>query len=138
MKLITLKSFDNFIDAHLLKSKLESEDINSFLYDENIVTLDRAMSISFGGIKLKVNESDFEKANEIITHIERQPFTDENQKKLMCPNCGSQKLYSGFRSMKGIKGVLSAIISFGLLIFPIYYKSLYRCKECGIEFTNKK
>lgn len=138
INLITLKTFDNFVDAHLLKSKLKSEDIDSFLYDENIVSLDPVMNITFGGIKLKINESDFEKANEIISFIENRPFIDENQKILVCPNCNSQKLYAGFKSMKGIKGVLSTIVSFALLIFPIYQKSLYKCKDCDTEFTNKK
>ncbi|WP_298426586.1 DUF2007 domain-containing protein [uncultured Kordia sp.] len=138
MNLITLKTFDNFIDAHLLKSKLKSENIDSFLYDENIVTLDPVMSNTFGGIKLKINEFDFEKANEIISFIENKPFIDDNKKVLICPNCNSQKLYAGFKSMKGIKGVLSIIVSFVLLVFPIYQKSVFKCKDCDTEFTYKR
>lgn len=39
MKLITIKTFDNYFEANLLKSKLESENIVCYLFDETLVTL---------------------------------------------------------------------------------------------------
>lgn len=32
--MVTLKTFDNLVDAHLLKTKLESEGVTCFLFDE--------------------------------------------------------------------------------------------------------
>lgn len=62
MKLITVQTFDNPIDLALLKSKLESEGIKCFVFDEHTVTLQPLLSNGVGGIKLKINEADTDQA----------------------------------------------------------------------------
>ena len=47
----TLKIFENPIDAHLLKTKLESEGIDCYLIDENTVSVMPLYNITVGGIK---------------------------------------------------------------------------------------
>lgn len=134
MKLITIKTFDDGISAHILKNKLESEGINCFVFDENIVTVNALFSNAVGGVKLKIEEQDKEKALSIIQEIENKPLTDQNDVEIRCPECHSTSLYSNFKSMKDGKGILSAIVSFVFFVFPIYYKSVYKCKNCGAEF----
>lgn len=134
MELITIKTFDNLIEAHLLKSKLESEIIKCYLFDENIVGLNPLYNITVGGIKLKINKADMEKATLIINETEESALTNEQGEAIKCPNCKSEEIYSGFKSMKGVKGVISAITSFLLMVFPIYFRIAYRCKNCGKEF----
>ena len=124
MELITIRTFDNSIEAHMVKSKLESENIMCFLFDENIVGLN----------PLKINESDIQKATEIIEETEKTALTNDQGEIIKCPNCASEEIISGFKSMKGSKGILSAIISFLFMVFPIYYKTVYKCKNCGNEF----
>ena len=138
MELITIKTFDNAIEAHILKSRLESEGINCCLFDENIVSLNPLYNITVGGIKLKINKVDFEKTQEIIAEIDNTPLTNENDELIKCPNCESTDLYTGFKSMKGLKGILSVITSFLFMVFPIYFKTVYKCKNCGTEFKNEK
>ncbi|WP_207214141.1 putative signal transducing protein [Brumimicrobium glaciale] len=125
---------DNNIDIHMMKGKLESEEITCYVFDENIVTLNPLFNIAVGGIKLRVHELDAEKAKDIIKEINSTPSRDEFQNVIKCPQCGSESLYTNFRSMKGIFGLISAIISFILSIFPIYFKSVYKCKACDFEF----
>jgi DNA-directed RNA polymerase subunit RPC12/RpoP len=132
--MITIKTFDNPVEAHILKSRLESEGIHCYLFDENIVTLNPLYNQMTGGIKLNIMESDISKANEILTEIEKTPFTDENDEQIICPNCKSKNLYGGFRSMKGAKAIFSWIAALILMVLPIYYESVYRCKDCDIEF----
>ncbi len=134
MELITIKTFDNVIEAHMMKSKLESENVMCFLFDENIVGLNPLFNITVGGIKLKINKRDIDKATKIIEEATMSSLINDQGKIIKYPNCNSEDLYSGFKSMKGIKGVLSAIISFLLMVFPIYYKTVYKCKVCGNEF----
>jgi Putative prokaryotic signal transducing protein len=134
MELITIKTFDGAIEAHILRTRLESEGIQCFIFDENTVTMNPLFNFAVGGIKLKINESDREKALEIIESIEETPITGEDDVPIECPNCQSTDLYSGYRSMKGTWGFLSAIVSFFFMVFPIYYKTLYKCKECDTEF----
>jgi hypothetical protein len=35
--MITIKTFDNPVEAHILKSRLESEGIHCYLFDENML-----------------------------------------------------------------------------------------------------
>lgn len=134
MELVTVRTFDNSIQAHLLKSKLESEDITCYLFDENIVGLNPLYNITVGGIKLKVRKADMDRAALNIQEVDQSALTNDQGETLKCPNCDSVEIYSGFKSMKGIKGILSLITSFLLIVFPIYFKTVKKCKECGYEF----
>lgn len=134
MNLITIKTFDNGIEAHLLKIRLENEGIDCFIFDENIVTLMPLYNIGVGGIKLKINEHDKDKALGIITEIAETKLKNEQNEIINCPKCQSEELIYGFKSMKGLKGIISMISSFIFMIFPIYFKSVNKCKACGHEF----
>ena len=66
MSIITLKTFDSSIEAYLLKSKLESENIECFVIDENMITLNPLFANAVGGIKLNINDEDLKKAQAVI------------------------------------------------------------------------
>ena len=136
IELITFRTFDNPINAHIVKTRLESDEIECYLFDENISTLNPLYNVTIGGIKLKIKNTDLERAEDIVKESELPEFLDENNKKIKCPKCKSTEFYSGFKSMKGIKGILSAIISLTLTVFPLYYKTVYKCKKCGYEFKD--
>lgn len=65
-KLIIIAQFSKGFDAHLAKSKLESEGIEGFLADEHIVQMNWLYSNLVGGVKLQVRESDLVKAKEAL------------------------------------------------------------------------
>lgn len=134
MGLITFKTFDNSIDAHILKVKLESEGIVCYLFDEHIVSVNPLYSNLVGGIKLKINEEDLVHAKNILRELEETPYTNEEDLAVTCPNCQSTKLKSGYKSMRSVGAVISAIVSFLLMIFPLYRKDVYKCLDCEHEF----
>ena len=134
MELVTIKTFDNSIEAHIMKSKLESENIMCFLLDENIVGLNPLYDVAVGGIKLKIKKSDVGQATEIIEESVKSSITNDQGEVVQCPNCKSEDIYSGFKSMTGAKGILSAIVSFLFMVYPIYYRTVYKCKKCRTEF----
>ncbi|MFT4805111.1 MAG: hypothetical protein ACI9YE_002326 [Psychroserpens sp.] len=134
LELVTIKTFDNLIEAHMMKSKLESENIICFMFDENIVGLNPLYNVTVGGIKLTINQFDFDKATEIINAYDNSILTDDEGELIECPKCKTQDVFSGFKSMKGAKGIVSAIVSFLFMVFPMYYKTVYKCKSCGNEF----
>lgn len=136
MGLVVVKIFDTGIEAHILRNKLESENIPCFVFDENIVTLNPLFNFAVGGVKLKVDEKDLERAKQIIAEIDNTPYTNDQDEIIACPKCSSQDLYSDFKSMKDAKGIIAAITSFFFSVFPIYYKSVYKCKNCGTEFKS--
>lgn len=134
MTFVTLKVFDQYIDAHLLKTKLESEGIRCFLFDENIVTMDLFYSFAVGGIKLKVTAADLILAERILKEIEKTDLYTDAGERLCCPQCKSTDLYLGFKSFKNLSGILALLISLFFRTYPLYYKNVYRCKTCSKEF----
>lgn len=138
MELVTLQTFSNPIDAHMLKSKLESEDIQCFLADENMVTLNPLSNIGIGGIKLKIRREDAERALAIVNENKNSPVTDENDNIIICPKCGSERIMTGIYSFKGLKGIISLVISMFFMIFPFYAKRVYQCTDCKKTFSLKK
>ncbi len=69
MKLIVIKTVFTTVEAHLIKSKLESEGIPCALFDENMVGLHPFYDVSIGGIKIKVHEENQQKAAEILNEL---------------------------------------------------------------------
>ncbi len=134
MPLITLKTFENPVEAHLLKSQLESEGINCFLFDEHTMGLIPFYNVTLGGIKLKIDQKDAKVALEIVDQNEMTDLLNEQNEPLVCPSCGSNKLYQNFRSFKGLSGFLYAAAALLLTIIPFYWKTVYRCKVCETEF----
>ncbi len=134
MKLITLKRFDNPVQANILKTRLEHEGIDCYLHDENLLTLNPFFNVMVGGIKVKISDADQEQAQIVLDHIEDEPIKDNHKEIIHCPNCGSNDLYSYNKSMENPKGIFAAIVSFLLTVFPIYFKTVFRCKACDTEF----
>lgn len=136
MELITARIFDNPIDAHLLKSKLENEGVNCYLFDESTVTLDPMISNAVGGIKLKIEKSDTEKVKNLLQQIESSPYKKENDELLACPNCQSSNIVVGVKKLKGIAGFFSLFISLLMMIYPVSLNRVFICKDCDTEFKN--
>ena len=76
--MITFRVFNTPIEAHMLKTKLESEGIPCFLQDEHIVSINPLYNYAVGGIKLNIWESDQEEAEKILEHIE-QTYREEGE-----------------------------------------------------------
>lgn len=134
MELVTVKTYDNLIEAHLMTAKLESEGVQSYLFDAEIVGLNPIYSAAVGGIKVKVNQQDLEKVKLIYKELEEKPYTDDNNQVVACPNCESTSIIPGFKTFKSVKGVLAIIASFLFVLYPPYYKTVYKCRDCAHEF----
>lgn len=137
MSLITIKTFDNAIEAHIMKSKFVHENINCYLCDEHLMTINPLYNIAIGGIKLQVEPQDYGKAIAILDHYANAPLLLDNGLPIICPQCGSTDYFKGFKSFKNMIGFLSAILSLTLIIFPFYYKTVNKCKLCHHEFTSE-
>jgi hypothetical protein len=70
MKLVAVRSFDDYISAHIIMGRLSEEDITCFLKDEHSVTIGPFLSNMIGGIKLMVAESQVERALELLKEFE--------------------------------------------------------------------
>lgn len=72
--LVTVAKFGNPIDAHLAKTKLDSENISSYVFDENMISMNPTLDLALGGIRLKVKKSEALKAFEILDFEEPKSF----------------------------------------------------------------
>jgi predicted RNA-binding Zn-ribbon protein involved in translation (DUF1610 family) len=127
-RLITIATFNEVTEAHILKGRLESEGILCFLGDEHIVGAHPFYAVAVGGVKLKVTENDVEEAKAILKKIRQgntlfdydtidlvSDTTEEStiEEPTKCPRCGSTDI--------GIKS------SFLQALFGTKYK----CNTCG-------
>ena len=138
MDLVTLRIYDTPVEAHLLKTKLESIGVKVVLQDENMSSIYPFYSVmKSGGVKLLIHPMDLERSLEIIQAIEETPYTREDDSVLKCPNCGSVEFYSGWASQNGFQSILGSILAvMGFAGFRSS-KTVYRCKRCDTEFTNQ-
>lgn len=128
----TVATFEYAHFAHLAKTKLESEGIQCFIFDENISTINWFYTNAVGGIKLKVREEYYEKAVRILK-VNDSDSDNTNKEgeviELFCPKCGSENIWDEKYSKK------FAYISILLLGFPLLFrKRKYECKQCGFKW----
>ena len=133
MKLVTAQTFNDSVSAHLVKTRLENEGIECYIFDENINNIMPIYGQAVGGIRIKIKEEDVPKAKGLMEEWELRPHLDRTDETLTCAACGSYEIYGGFKSFKTSLGWLTLAISFLFMIYPFYSKTVYRCKRCGEE-----
>ena len=69
-KLVTITTFHFPHEAHLVRTRLESEEIEAFVADEHTARIMPFFGPAIGWIKLQVRESDEERAKEILARLE--------------------------------------------------------------------
>src|SRR4051794_23008374 len=84
MNIVLLKSFTNYIDAHIILGRLQEEGINCWLKDENVVTINPIWTNAAGGIKLMVAESQLQEAQNCLLEFDR-----DKRNNFTCPHCNS-------------------------------------------------
>ena len=127
MALITYKIFKNTIDAHLLKSKLESEGVICYLFNEQMISMKPNYIDSDGGIKLKLNDFDLEKAQRIYLQLNPTIKNDVQPHNEVCVRCESHqspKNYTFKQFIITFRALLSAV-------FAISTNKKNNCKICG-------
>lgn len=144
-RFVTIATFNDVTEAHILKGRLEAEGILCFLGDEHIVGAQPFYSVAVGGVKLKVTAQDEEEARAILAKIqggtseylytddlELAPPMQEHVPVRTCPVCGSDNI----GEEKYNKTVFS--ISYLLLGFPVPFLSRkFICYNCGNHWKGK-
>jgi len=141
--LVTLRTFDNYVTAHIVKSKLEAEGIHCVLKDENTITLQWHIGNAIGGIKLQVPADQVHIADHILQETEQEAqqqsetigfWDDEDMDQLdpnnrICIHCGSRNTRKEDYSKK------PTMLTWLLLGFPLFFKSdKWHCFHCGAKF----
>jgi predicted RNA-binding Zn-ribbon protein involved in translation (DUF1610 family) len=129
MNFIPILSYDNYIPAHLDMGRLKEEGIESWLKDEHSVTINPILTNAVGGIKLMVEETQAQRAWEILTR-EKAAYIAS----FACPKCGSNKILAEEVPRKASYW-LESIMVFFLGHSALGLEKIYRCLNCQNEFT---
>ena len=134
--LVTLQHFRDIPTALLAKGKLESAGIHCVLADGNLVRMDWLLSNAIGGIRLQVDQREFEAARTVLNEPIPPEFSDEELGEPFvqprCPRCYSLDI--GFEK-------INRFWTYGLwllLSFPLpIRKDNWKCYTCGVEWVEE-
>jgi hypothetical protein len=76
MDYVRIRSYDNYIPAHIALGRLQSAYISCYLQDEHTITIDPLLTYAIGGIKLMVAKNQAEWALDILDEGPEQPAGD--------------------------------------------------------------
>lgn len=129
MQFKQIASYDNFLLASMTMGLLSENDIKCQLKDEHIVTIDPLLNPAVGGIKLLVEEKDFDRAVSIMKAAEEAYIKD-----IPCPDCNSLSLQveEKINNPPGFWDRLKNQVLYGQ---PSTYSKQYRCTSCKHSFT---
>jgi hypothetical protein len=120
-------------EALIFKGKLESEGIEVYIRDNNIVDSNPLYSNAVGGIKLFVKSEDFDKAQLVLSDVSQYSLNENNQL-INCPKCNAEQVEM-VTSIKDIRSFLAFLFSVLVVYMPFYSKHKYKCQSCKFEFN---
>jgi hypothetical protein len=133
MNLTTLSVFDSPVRAHLAKVRLESEGIAAYLFDEHMIGLNPLLTVSLGGIKLKVNEEDLAGARKLL----RTRALELVESEADCPLCDSTDVETHISEVRSLTAIWSFVISLCTFTYPLHRDQFNHCRSCGYKFRNE-
>lgn len=136
---ITVATFSQPVEAHLARTKLESEGIVCMVSDEYLVRVNWLLSNAVGGVKLLVPPWDAERARAILRPRPRlvvvagdDAHRAEGEGEMICPNCRSYDVYYT-RFSRRAAGVFMLVFGF---IVP-WLNRRWLCKQCGYQWKGR-
>lgn len=128
MDMITIAHYTNPLEAHIARGRLESEGIEAFVADENIVWANWLLSDAVGGIQLRVAMEDSIRARRILNEVAGLPESEAvtiDDTSRRCPGCGSNTLRASTLLSR------LAFLSIALVSFPLpFTRQLQHCRQC--------
>ena len=110
-------------EAHVTKSRLDSDGFKTMLMDEKTIDTDPLVSNAIGGVKLLVHKNDFDKAAIIYNEI-RTYQKDKNGKEISCLKCNSNRILIAPIQRKNVF----------YMLFPFFEKTRHICNDCKTIF----
>jgi DNA-directed RNA polymerase subunit RPC12/RpoP len=127
MNFVPVQFYQNYIDAHIVKGRLEEAGIECWLKDEHTVTTNPIWTNAIGGIKLMVPAE-----QHVVALALLQGFEAERKSSLACKNCGSHNIELVSTPRKA-RNWLAALVSFFFGDYAIAPDKVYHCFDCNHE-----
>ena len=130
MDIVVIKTFDEYVSAHIAMGRLKEDGIESWLKDEYTITVDPILTNALGGIKLMVVREDAERAIEILRRV-----VNEARATHPCPVCGSKNIEL-VTSPRKASNWISMIFGFFTAGVTLPIDKMYHCFDCGHEYPD--
>ncbi len=134
---ITVATYSQPVEAHLARTKLESEGITCLVSDEHLVRVNWMLSNAVGGVKLRVPSWDEAHAREVLRSRPRlvavADEADLEADDVICPSCHSDDVYYS-RFSRRAAGVFWLVFGF---IVP-WLDRRWMCKRCGYKWKARE
>ena len=128
MHFISVQSFTNYIDAHILLGRLQEEGIDCWLKNEATTTLIPIWTTAIGGIQVMVKREHASRAGKVLQKIE-----EEKKINSLCPVCYSHNI-AYINTMRRPSNWFSAAVTFFLGSIALMPEQRYHCFHCRAEF----
>lgn len=128
MSFVSVQSFNNYIDAHIVLGRLKDAGIDCWLRNEATTTIIPIWTTAIGGIQLMVKREQFHRAGELLKRME-----EEKKVNRLCPYCFSHQV-EYINTMRKPVNWLSAIVTFFLGDLALMPSQRYHCFHCHAEF----
>jgi hypothetical protein len=126
---VTIRTYTYPTDAAIMRSRLESEGIECFLKNELSIQINPLYSNALGGVELQVDETDLDRAQEILLGLEGAKHSVAEEDKageITCPVCGALQSY---RKTYSVLIFVLCILCLGIPFFYLGRKHI--CYSCG-------
>jgi hypothetical protein len=139
--LITVATFTNPLEAHIVRGRLQAEHIETYVAHEHHIWANWFLSTALGGVKLQVKPEDVPRAREILRREQAGDYqalvadvAEENPvPQPTCPRCHSVDITPEQSSSH-----LSLLIVW-LSGIPFPYSSVkMTCRNCGYSWINRE
>ena len=130
--LVTIATYSFPYEAHIAKSRLDSEGIPAFVADEHTINMQWLYSNAMGGVRLQVPGSYAEEAARILAEDREPALMEEVEVDAeRCPHCGS--LDTEFHQI-GRRWAFLVFLGINFPLFPV--KNGIKCNQCGQVSTS--
>jgi len=137
-RLVTIAAFNEPIEAHLARSRLECDGVTCSLADEHIVGVYWLSTVAVGGVKLQVRERDREHALRVLEETSARPaasaeWVTGDLDAPRCPACGSLRVARERFDRRLF------ILSWLLLGIPLpFLRRHQRCLRCDERWPTRR
>ena len=136
---VVIATYNHPAEAHIAKTKLESEGVEAFVLDEHMASINWHYTLAIGGVRLQVSREDEKRAREILN----QEFDWENEAQdikktwVSCPKCHSKEVVYARYHKEGVAKVISILITLLVMIPFVVLKRKWQCLSCGHTWKMK-
>lgn len=135
--LVTLTTFDNSLEAHILRGLLESENVPVFLLGEHFFSCQSLLNVGLSHIRLQVPAQQLAEAKQILINFRQgyfeQPLVEKFKlKSLACEKCGCNETQ---QALSHLSLATNTILAFCFIGLAMPAKKFTVCKKCKSKIT---